>query len=99
MVTADAGIVRSEWDGSFVNEGDEGVLATSDTDRVEIHASMDENFVPDRVQSFGGAFATLDGGSFTLGPPPEAGTYLFQLVAPSEAAQFSAPSDRVGQGV
>src|SRR5699024_9257672 len=96
-VTADAGIFRIEWDGSFVNEGDEGVLATSDTDRVEIHASMDENFVPDRVQSFGGAFATLDGGSFTLGPLPEAGTYYFRLVARSKSAQFSEPSDRVEQ--
>ena len=96
-VTADAGIFRIEWDGSFVNEGDEGVLATSDTDRVEIHASMDENFVPDRVESFGGAFATLDGGSFTLGPLPEAGTYYFRLVARSKSAQFSEPSDRVEQ--
>ena len=96
-VTADAGIFRIEWDGSFVNEGDDGVLATSDTDRVEIHASMDENFVPDRVESFGGAFATLDGGSFTLGPLPEAGTYYFRLVARSKSAQFSEPSDRVEQ--
>ena len=96
-VTADAGIFRIEWDGSFVNEGDEGILATSDTDRVEIHASMDENFVPDRVESFGGAFATLDGGSFTLGPLPEAGTYYFRLVARSKSAQFSEPSDRVEQ--
>lgn len=96
-VTADAGIFRIEWDGSFVNEGDEGVLATSDTDRVEIHASMDENFVPDRVESFGGAFATLDGGSFALGPLPEAGTYYFRLVARSKSAQFSEPSDRVEQ--
>ena len=96
-VTADAGIFRIEWDGSFVNEGDEGILATSDTDRVEIHASMDENFVPDRVESFGGAFATLDGGSFTLGPLPEAGTYYFRLVARSKSAQFSEPSERVEQ--
>lgn len=96
-VTADAGIFRIEWDGSFVNEGDAGVLATSDTDRVEIHASMDENFVPDRVESFGGAFATLDGGSFALGPLPEAGTYYFRLVARSKSAQFSEPSDRVEQ--
>lgn len=96
-VTADAGMFRVEWDGSFVNEGDEGVLATSDTDRVEIHASMDENFVPDRVESFGGAFATLDGGSFTLGPLPEAGTYYFRLVARSKSAQFSEPSERVEQ--
>ena len=96
-VTADAGIFRIEWDGSFVNEGDEGILATSDTDRVEIHASMDENFVPDRVEAFGGAFATLDGGSFTLGPLPEAGTYYFRLVARSKSAQFSEPSERVEQ--
>ena len=96
-VTADAGIFRIEWDGSFVNEGDEGILATSDTDRVEIHASMDDNFVPDRVESFGGAFATLDGGSFTLGPLPEAGTYYFCLVARSKSAQFSEPSERVEQ--
>ena len=98
-VTADAGIFRIEWDGSFVNEGDEGILATSDTDRVEIHASMDENFVPDRVESFGGAFAALDGGSFTLGPLPEAGTYYFRLVARSKSAQFSEPSDRVEQAL
>lgn len=96
-VSADAGIFRIEWDGSFENAGDEGVLATSDADRVEIHASMDENFVPDRVESFGGAFATLDGGSFALGPLPEAGTYYFRLVARSKSAQFSEPSERVEQ--
>ena len=98
VVTADGGIFRVDWDGSFAsNIDDEGELATADLDRVEVHASMDENFVPDRVESFAGAYSSLDGGAFTFGPLPEAGTYYFRLVARSKSAQYSVPSDRVEQ--
>src|SRR5699024_9709924 len=103
-VTADAGLLRIEWDGSFEpDDGDSsdtdsgGVVPTSDLDRVEIHASQDENFVPDRVQSFGGAFASLDGGSVALGPLPEAGTWYVRLVSRSKAGKYSAPSERAEQ--
>ncbi|WP_152346587.1 hypothetical protein [Brevibacterium sp. CFH 10365] len=53
---------------------------------------MDENFVPDRVQSFGGAYASLDGGSHVIGPLTETGTYYVRLVARSKAGKFSEPS-------
>lgn len=96
-VTADSGLFRVEWDGSFVTTEGEATLPTSDLDRVEVHASMDENFVPDRVQSFAGAFSSLDGGSFVFGPLPEAGTYYFRLVSRSKSKQFSVPSERVEQ--
>ena len=98
VVTADGGIFRVVWDGSFAsNIDDEGELATADCDRVEVHASMDANFVPDRVESFAGAYSSLDGGAFTFGPLPEAGTYYFRLVARSKSNQYSIPSDRVEQ--
>lgn len=101
-VTADAGLISISWDGSFEpDDGDspDGVLATSDCDRVEVHASQDENFVPDRVMSFGGAFSSLDGGSFVLGPLPEAGPWYVCLVTRSKANKYSKPSTRVEQEV
>lgn len=92
-VSADAGLLRVEWDGGFEPaEGEEEPLITADLDLVEIHASMDENFVPDRVQSFGGAYASLEGGSHVIGPLTETGTYYVRLVARSKAGKFSEPS-------
>lgn len=97
-VTTDAGLMRIVWDGNFADtQDDEGVLPTSDADRVEIHASMDENFIPNPVESYAGAFTTLDGGSFTLGPLETAGTWYVCLVTRSKAGKYSNPSDRVAQ--
>ncbi|MGR6088947.1 hypothetical protein ACU4IU_00105 [Brevibacterium sp. CSND-B09] len=97
-VSADAGLLRVEWDGGFEpSEGEEDPLITADLDLVEIHASMDENFVPDRVQSFGGAYASLEGGSHVIGPLTETGTYYVRLVARSKAGKFSEPSDMAEQ--
>lgn len=97
-VSADAGLLRIDWDGNFADsDGDIAVLPSGDVDRVEVHASQDENFVPDRVLSFGGAFSTMDGGSFTLGPLESAGTWYIRLVARSTSNQYSEPSERVEQ--
>src|SRR5699024_9904154 len=74
-------------------------VPTSDLDRVEIHASQAENFVPDGVQSFGGAFASLEGGSFALGPLPQAGTWYVRLVSRTKAGKYSAPSEGAEQAL
>ena len=94
-VVADAGILRVNWNGSFADDGDAATLATSDCECVEIHASMEEGFVPDGAATLGGAYATLDGGSFALGPLAEAGTYYVRLVAKSKAHKYSEPSETV----
>lgn len=96
MVSADAGMIRVDYDGKFADYGEQvDVTATQDLDRVEVHASQDPNFVPDRVVSYGGAYASLEGGSFTLGPLADAGTWYVRLVARSKAGKFSVPSDLV----
>ncbi|GAA1645786.1 hypothetical protein GCM10009700_35220 [Brevibacterium sanguinis] len=96
MVSADAGMIRVDYDGKFADYGEQvDVTATQDLDRVEVHASQDPNFVPDRVVSYGGAYASLEGGSFTLGPLADAGAWYVRLVARSKAGKFSVPSDLV----
>ncbi|MGV2822462.1 tail fiber domain-containing protein [Brevibacterium casei] len=89
-------MIRVDYDGKFADYGEQvDVTATQDLDRVEVHASQDPNFVPDRVVSYGGAYASLEGGSFTLGPLADAGTWYVRLVARSKAGKFSVPSDLV----
>lgn len=99
IVVADANLLRVEWDGLFGDtEGaaDSGVIAPPTLDRVEIHASMDENFVPDRVMSFAGNLPAADeGGAATVGPLSEAGDYYVVLLARGKDGQYSAPSERV----
>ena len=98
VVTADAGLLRVEWDGRWeAPTDDDAATITDDIDLVEVHASMDPNFVPDRVESFGGAYASLDGGSHVIGPLPQAGTYYVRLVGRSKAGKYSVPSDMVEQ--
>jgi hypothetical protein len=102
VVTSDAGFVRVRWDGDWASNeepeaiADPDVMATADADRVEIHLSLDENFVPDRVVSFAGTLPVVDGGGDSaIGPLTESGTYWCVLMARSKAGKYSEPSERV----
>lgn len=89
IAEAEASLVVAKWDGHF--EGEE--VAPAYLDVVELHISADENFVPDRVESFKGAFASREGGTLTVGPMPDPGTYYVRLVARSSSGAFSVPSE------
>lgn len=101
VATGDANLIRVEWDGGWVRiEGgtpvrDLDAIDAPAVDRVEVHVSMDENFVPDPVLSFAGVLpVTQEGGAHTVGPLAEAGDYYVVLMARGKDGQYSAPSER-----
>lgn len=103
IVSADANLILVRWDGSWSGTNADGGSAadpdlptSSMLDRVEIHVSMDPNFVPDPIESFAGVMpVTGEGGQVTVGPLSEAGDYYVVLLARGKDGQYSAPSERV----
>lgn len=87
-VTADAGFIRVKWDGLWADADDPRLPADPDiltppgTQTIEVHVSLDPNFVASRVHTFAGSFdANGDGGSLVVGPLVESGEYWVALRA------------------
>src|SRR5699024_53202 len=96
IVTADANLLRVQWDGQWAdgNEdgdaaADPGLASQAGLDRVEVHASMEPTFVPDPILSFAGVLpVTPEGGTHTVGPLAEAGDYYVALMARGKDGQY-----------
>lgn len=89
-VTGDAGFMRVRWDGLWADAedprvpADPSVVVDADVQVIEVHASLDPNFTPDRAYTYAGNFAgNADGGSIIIGPLVESGEYWVALRARS----------------
>lgn len=97
-VSADTNLLSVRWDGLWADqsETDPDIVGSPVLDRVEVHVSSDENFVPDPIESFAGTMPVLDsGGQILVGPLAEAGDWYVVLLARGKDGQYGAPSDRV----
>ena len=97
-VSADTNLISVRWDGLWADqsETDPDIMGSPVLDRVEVHVSSDENFVPDPIESFAGTMPVLDsGGQILVGPLAEAGDWYVVLLARGKDGQYGAPSDRV----
>ena len=99
IVSADANLISVRWDGLWVggeDETDPGIVGAGSLDRVEVHVSSDEFFVPDPINSFAGVIpVTPEGGVAVVGPLAEAGDWHVVLMARGKDGQYGAPSERV----
>lgn len=99
IVSADANLISVRWDGLWVggeDETDPGIVGAGSLDRVEVHVSSDEFFVPDPINSFAGVVpVTPEGGVAVVGPLAEAGDWYVVLMARGKDGQYGAPSERV----
>ena len=99
IVSADANLISVRWDGLWVggeDETDPGIVGAGSLDRVEVHVSSDEFFVPDPINSFAGVVpVTPEGGVALVGPLAEAGDWYVVLMARGKDGQYGAPSERV----
>ena len=99
IVSADANLISVRWDGLWVggeDETDPGIVGAGSLDRVEVHVSSDEFFVPDPINSFAGVIpVTPEGGVAVVGPLAEAGDWYVVLMARGKDGQYGAPSERV----
>ena len=97
-VAADTNLLSVRWDGLWADqsETDPDIVGSPVLDRVEVHVSSDENFVPDQIESLAGTMPVLDsGGQILVGPLAEAGDWYVVLLARGKDGQYGAPSDRV----
>ena len=97
-VSADTNLISVRWDGLWADqsETDPDIVGSPVLDRVEVHVSSDENFVPDQIESLAGTMPVLDsGGQILVGPLAEAGDWYVVLLARGKDGQYGAPSDRV----
>ena len=97
-VSADTNLLSVRWDGLWADqsETDPDIVGSPVLDRVEVHVSSDENFVPDQIESLAGTMPVLDsGGQILVGPLAEAGDWYVVLLARGKDGQYGAPSDRV----
>ena len=99
IVSADANLISVRWDGLWVggeDETDPGIVGAGSLDRVEVHVSSDEFFVPDPINSFAGVIpVTPEGGVAVVGPLAEAGDWHVVLMARGKDGQYGTPSERV----
>lgn len=86
VVTPDLSTLLVAWDGTFTGSRPE------DWDRVDVHVSQDENFIPSTV-TLRGSILSQDGGDLTL--RVTGGTWHVRLVAVSKAEVHSDPSSPV----
>src|SRR5690606_22080470 len=97
-VSAATNLISVRWDGLWADqsETDPDNVGSPVLDRVEVHVSSDENFVPDPIESFAGTMPVLDsGGQILVGPLAEAGDWYVVLLARGKDGQYGVPSDRV----
>ena len=97
-VSADTNLISVRWDGLWADqsETDPDIVGSPVLDRVEVHVSSDENFVPDQIESLAGTMPVLDsGGQILVGPLAEAGDWYVVLLARGKDGQYGVPSDRV----
>lgn len=97
-VSADTNLISVRWDGLWADqsETDPDIVGSPVLDRVEVHVSSDENFVPDQIESLAGTMPVLDsGGQILVGPLAEAGDWYVVLLARGKDGQYGEPSDRV----
>ena len=86
VVTPDLSTLLVAWDGTFTGP------RPGDWDRVDVHVSQDENFIPSTV-TLRGSILSQDGGDLTL--RVTGGTWHARLVAVSKAEVHSDPSSPV----